>query len=629
MIYFASMILLNLLATVGVYLAEAYTRFGQLEDYRKEQMIGILFGALACLTTELGPLENGAVTNVRDGMVVTAGLLFGGSAGVLAGVIGGAHRWLSVLWGGGAYTQVACSVSTIIAGYAAALLRRYFFRDSRPAGYYVAVFSVGVEAFHMLMIFLTHVNGLRRAFEVIQANAVPMILANSLSIVLAVGIYYLLDTRLMGKPVQHSFDMEKPAIPKRLVTGLVISITLVFMSVGGFVFFLQTRLSQISIYQVLESSTAEVVEYIDEQGYGNLQEDGQKILKGIRPYHVHLYSYGQMFLVDHDQKVYRPAEKAEEPLIFPMKTPEKTGRLYRAQYGEYDIFYVHRAVRDYYLVAAIPVSDTMLFRDITMYLLTFMIILLFSLLFFGSYVFLRNNITKNITSVTRAMMKLLDPDAELREIQWERSGFTTISGEINHSIQMLNYYCGDMVTQIQEEKGDLRKFQYQAEHDPMTGLYNRNGFERKLVNLEGLTINVAFLFIDVDLFKGINDSQGHDAGDLILKKVANEVRSNIRNVDIPVRLGGDEFALLMVGCSPRDRESILHKIQGINHRLQHPEDGLPPVSLSVGVAFSDTGYQETVVQNADAALYRAKAQGRCRCCFYGEDPQDADEHPDI
>ena len=474
-------------------------------------------------------------------------------------------------------------MSTIIAGYAAALMRKYFFRDTRPSLYYVSVFSVSMEAFHMLMIFLTHVNDLKQAFLVIRTNALLMIAGNGVAVLLAVLTVWMADIRLGRQSIPGWFDTEKSAVPKALVLGLRAATTLAFVSVGVFVFFLQTRLSELNIQDALRTSTQEVTAYIEE-GYTGLEDGGQETLRGIQRYHVHLFNKGKLFLADGEGQVFHPETYQGTPERFDLEGCQPEA-LYRIRFNDIPIYYMMVPVLDFFLVAAIPVADTMIFRDITIYLLSFMIILLCSIMFFGSYVFVRRNITENIRHVSTAMMQLLDPEAELKELQEQQKSFVSISGEINHSIATLNHYYGGIMNQM-EEQGDLKKFRYQAEYDGLTGLWNRNGFERKLANLEGLSINVAFLFADVDFFKEINDQNGHEVGDLILKKVAEELKSNIRQVDLAVRLGGDEFALLMVGCSLAERETLRRKVEDLNQRLQHPEDRLPPVSLSVGVAFS-------------------------------------------
>ena len=82
------------------------------------------------------------------------------------------------------------------------------------------------------------------------------------------------------------------------------------------------------------------------------------------------------------------------------------------------------------------------------------------------------------------------------------------------------------------------------------------------------------------------------------------------------RVGGDEFSIIMMDVGPDMSDLIEKKIESINQVLRNPEDGLPEVSLSVGVAFSQNGYTSTLYQNADMALYQVKENGRCGCDFY-------------
>lgn len=159
---------------------------------------------------------------------------------------------------------------------------------------------------------------------------------------------------------------------------------------------------------------------------------------------------------------------------------------------------------------------------------------------------------------------------------------------------------------------------YQAEHDPLTGIMNRGAFEqlKKLLRMKPMLL--ALLIIDVDKFKLVNDGYGHEMGDRVLKKVAELLQDSFRTTDYPARIGGDEFAVILTNMTENQRSVIERKIQEINDRLTHPEDGLPRVSLSVGAAFSENGFTEDLYKKADQALYEVKENGRCGCRFYIE-----------
>lgn len=155
-----------------------------------------------------------------------------------------------------------------------------------------------------------------------------------------------------------------------------------------------------------------------------------------------------------------------------------------------------------------------------------------------------------------------------------------------------------------------------AEHDALTGLINRGAFEQMKQLFTTNPIRLALLIIDVDKFKDINDNFGHEAGDQILKKVAALLKESFRNGDYPARIGGDEFAVIVIDVDENEKEIILRKVEKINNMLMNPTDGLPPVSLSVGGAFSKRGFIDELYTCADRALYVVKENGRCGCRFY-------------
>ncbi len=111
----------------ALYFADKKTAFGRLDARIRQVIFGLAFGLLAIVGTEWGIPNNGAQMNCRDAAVLIAGLLFGAPADIIAGVLGGVERWFAVYWGVGMFTRVACSVSTVFAGF--------FF--SRPAQIHV------------------------------------------------------------------------------------------------------------------------------------------------------------------------------------------------------------------------------------------------------------------------------------------------------------------------------------------------------------------------------------------------------------------------------------------------------------------------------------------------------------
>ena len=168
---------------------------------------------------------------------------------------------------------------------------------------------------------------------------------------------------------------------------------------------------------------------------------------------------------------------------------------------------------------------------------------------------------------------------------------------------------------FEENRRTHERLTYGNLHDALTGLYNRSAYNFMSHDLD-MSRN-ALVLVDVDKFKGINDTYGHDIGDLVLKRVAEVLKYSFRSTDLVFRLGGDEFVVIMSNVDSSMRDQVKRKIDQANVMLQKPTDDLPPTSLSVGVAFADRENPDgDIFKDADTALYRVKEAGRCGCYIY-------------
>lgn len=169
-------------------------------------------------------------------------------------------------------------------------------------------------------------------------------------------------------------------------------------------------------------------------------------------------------------------------------------------------------------------------------------------------------------------------------------------------------------------------FQYEAEHDALTGLFNRGAFEKMKQYLRGSLEPLAVLLIDVDLFKHVNDNYGHEVGDGALKKVSSMLTEKFRSSDLVFRVGGDEFCIIMQKVTPNEKDIIRNKIDTINAELEKQDEAMPAkLSVSVGIAFSQFGFNEDLYSKADSALYYTKKHGRKGYTFYNSRIESGEE----
>ena len=151
---------------------------------------------------------------------------------------------------------------------------------------------------------------------------------------------------------------------------------------------------------------------------------------------------------------------------------------------------------------------------------------------------------------------------------------------------------------------------YSSEHDGLSGALNRTAFTRITKELRGAGVSIGLGIVDIDDFKLVNDTYGHDMGDQIIRKVAMLLMGEFRSEDRIIRFGGDEFIFIATGLDYSNRSLIETKLNKVLENLSDPNDSLPPVTLSIGVAFSGKGYTETLFENADKALYIRKKGGK-------------------
>ena len=182
------------------------------------------------------------------------------------------------------------------------------------------------------------------------------------------------------------------------------------------------------------------------------------------------------------------------------------------------------------------------------------------------------------------------------------------------------------ISDISEIKHYREQLEHQASHDTLTGLPNRSLLQERLRQALAQAMRqkykLAVAFLDLDNFKYVNDSLGHSAGDELLKVVAHRLKSCVRETDTVARLGGDEFVLLLVDHG--DAEAINRVMRRVLQQMSEPcfiagQELHTGGSLGVSVFPEDGSDADVLLKHADAAMYRAKAQGRNSVFFFTAD----------
>lgn len=187
-------------------------------------------------------------------------------------------------------------------------------------------------------------------------------------------------------------------------------------------------------------------------------------------------------------------------------------------------------------------------------------------------------------------------------------------------------YLQGVVHDISERKESEEKLMKMAHFDQLTGLANRVLFhdrlDRTVAQARRHQQKFAVLYMDLDGFKAVNDTLGHQVGDQLLSEAAGRLKANVREIDTVARMGGDEFTIILneVNCS----DSVKVVAEKLIDAISDPYESICPdhkVTLSIGVAFypDDSSHRDALITAADNAMYRAKNSGKNCCCFHLSD----------
>ena len=204
----------------------------------------------------------------------------------------------------------------------------------------------------------------------------------------------------------------------------------------------------------------------------------------------------------------------------------------------------------------------------------------------------------------------------------------SITPVLNAQKEIQNFIA--IMQDITDRKEKEKNIEHLAYYDYLTNLPNRRLFSEHLAQIirsrQRFTNHAALLLLDLDKFKQLNDTLGHDYGDMLLIEVSVRLERTIRAKDIVARLGGDEFAIILDHLPENEDEAkeicegIVKKLLGTLREEFYLKDKIYGASASIGIALINNTENtiEGTLKKADVALYEAKARGRDTFCFYEE-----------
>ena len=464
--------ILPIIFSMIFYRAEKKTNFSKISYWKKQLIIGIVFGLIAVISTHLGIETNGASINVRDASPLSAGLIFGGPAGIIAGVIGGVERFFASLWGIGQNTQLACSLATLCAGFFAAMMRKFIFDSKIPSAFYGLLIGITTEVFHMLLIYFTNLSNVYDAFKYIQDCTLSMTLSNGITLMLSILSVSLLDNkkilnRKKVKKIEYTFRFR-----------LLICVLIAFLVTSVFSFTVENHLAIteienlliVNIYDAQNSISKKYKDNIIDESISNLALDWHIGGTGC----IIISDKNGIILSDRDGHT---GESIAENGIDLNNASIKETELFTTKVHGTDSFCIYSDEGDYYIIASITEKEALYSRKITMYLMIFIEIIVFTSLFVFIFFLIKKVVLNNIDKINNSLAKITD--GNLNEIVNVRSNeeFAVLSDDINSTVDTLKRYIKEADERIDKELELARQIQHSALPSVFPPYPNRTDFD--------------------------------------------------------------------------------------------------------------------------------------------------------
>lgn len=453
-------IILNCILAIGIYLLDLYTPFNKWSYIKKQIIIGVLFGGASAFASSFGVEWLGAVVNVRDAAPLSAGLIFGAPAGIIAGFIGGLYRWFSVYWGAGTYTRLACSIATILAGIMAMLLRKLMFDNKKPNFVYGICIAIACEVIHMLLIFITNMDNSSYAFEFVKGATLPMVLGNAI----AVGVSLFAISIFSSEGLFKKQKAER--IANTFQRGLLICIAIAFLATTAFTFVVQNGISKIETQEVFTTAMNDVEAQIEGQSQEFIIEATKNRHVGSNGF-VAVCDINLNMVIDNKYNGL-PISSIGIDAPEEMKNGKTASKLYTAEivnaetgYRE-TYLYVFKFVDGYCIIAAMPEVEATFMRDASIYNTIYMQIIVFTALLVFIYILIKRVIINNLQKVNDTLARITGGDLNVTVDVRTNEEFASLSDDINSTVTTLKRYIKEAAARIDKELEYAKQIQLSA-----------------------------------------------------------------------------------------------------------------------------------------------------------------------
>lgn len=447
-----------------LYIAKKETRFREMPERVNQLLIGVLFGLMAVFSSRSGMVTGGVTINIRDAAPLCAGLLFGGRAGILAGLIGGLDRYFFAY---GDYTRIACSLATVISGFVAAFLRNVLFDRKHPSWLYGFAVGVVFEILHMLLVMIIGMKDMATAFQVVQVCSIPMCLVAGVTVMLSCLVAEIINGEV-GERKKH-----RKHLTFTFQFRLLICVLIAFAMTCAFTSTAQSRIAIRDARQTLLLNVEDIWE--EEKKAGDHPET---ILDDVSTWRVGME--GGIVVCNEDLEIISDRRKGETldaiGIQQNLKEQEEDEIFQSRVFGTQS--YVMYEKRDgYYNFSYVPVDEIMLYRNVSVYITVFTEVLIFSIMFCMIDRLMKKLVVSNIKKVNDSLAKITAGDLEEHVDVRSFAEFADLSDDINLTVSKLRDFIAEAATRLDRELEFARTIQHSALPSVFPPYPDRHDFE--------------------------------------------------------------------------------------------------------------------------------------------------------
>lgn len=430
--------------------------------------LGFLYGILSIFSTHFGVDYGDMVLNVRDLGPMAAGLFFDPVSGIIAGLIGGTERFIvGKYFGIGAYTTVACSISTCLAGFFAAFLNKFIFKGKKPPIAYAFFMGAVIEVFHMYVVFLTHRDDMRMAFTVVRVCSVPMILFSGLGLMMC-SVVIKKSLGELHSP-WRAIPPEDVPVSNRFQTWMFGVTVFVLLANFGFNYSMQTAAALQEAKFDLASASFDIgnsVSWIRQNG-------------GHTKYYSHFVGLDGTFeVLDENGELIAGTQfdKYFNDEIKELMMTHDKNDYYRAEVMGQKAYCMSRTTKEGFKVfTQIPMYEVFDGRDIQAYETMLADILFFTVIYVLISLLVQNMVVDNLLNVNRSLNRITEGDLNEKVNVYTSSEFASLSDDINLTVDALKGYIDEANKRIGQELMLAHNIQDAAL--PKNFTFNHTGFE--------------------------------------------------------------------------------------------------------------------------------------------------------